>query len=152
MEKDPAEVLKSGYSIVGTIRDDIRSRIQVTNSGPEHLARRGNHNRQLDQSQCRYSTREYWHGETVRVVRNGDVRILVSNSRPALLLRVGKKVYGKIQGYGSSPVIIFSKMDTALKIGESIVYEKSGKMLLGLKHGLKLVEQLDREVVQFGQQ
>lgn len=61
-------------------------------------------------------------------------------------------VYGKVQGYGSSPVIIFSKTGIALKVGESIVYEKYGKMLLGLKHGLKGVEQLDREVTHLGQQ
>ena len=50
---------------------------------------------------------------------------------------MGNKVYGKIQGYGSSPIIIFSKTVIALKVGESIVYERSRKMLLGLKHGLK---------------
>ena len=152
LKKDPAEVLKGGYSIVGTIRDDIRSGIQVTNSGPEQSATRGNHNRQLNQSRYRYSIREHQHAETVRVARNGDLRIFVSNSRPALLLRVGKKVCGKIQGYGSSPAIISSKAGIALKVGESFVYERSRKMLLGLEHGLKWVEQLDRQVVQFGQQ
>ena len=47
---------------------------------------------------------------------------------------------------------MLSKTGIGLKVGESIVYEKSRKMLLGLKHGLKRFEQLDREVVHFGQQ
>lgn len=61
-------------------------------------------------------------------------------------------VYGNIQGYGSSPVIIFSKTGIALEVGESIVYEEYRNMLLGLKHGLKWVEPLDREVTHLGQQ
>lgn len=130
----------------------MRSRIQVTNSGPEQLARRANLNRQLNESRYGYSVREYWHGETVRIPKNGDLRIFVSTSRPALLLRLGKKIHVKIQGYGSPAVIIFSKTAIVLKVGESIVYEKSRKKLLGLKHGLKWVEQIDREVINLEQQ
>jgi len=48
--------------------------------------------------------------------------------------------------------MMFSKTGIALKVGDSIVYEKSRKMLLGLKHGLKWVEQLDRRVDHFGRQ
>ncbi len=150
LKEDPAEDLNRRHSIVGTILDDIRSRIQVTNIRPEQLAKRANLNRQLNESRYGYSVREYWHGEIVRIPKNGDLRIFVSTSRPALFLRLGKTIHGKIQGYGSPTVIEFSKTGIALKVGKHVVYEKSWKMLLDLKHGLKWVEQLDREVTQSG--
>jgi len=151
-KENPAEVLTSGHSIVGTIRDEIRRRIQVTNSWPEQMASRADHNRQLNKSRYGHLAREYWHGETVLIPKDGDLRVKFSTNGPALLSRLGKKFHGKIQGYGSPPVIMFTKTAVALKVGENIVCEKSRKKLLGLKHGLKWVEQLDREVMHFEQQ
>ncbi|MCJ1451406.1 hypothetical protein MMC28_001742 [Mycoblastus sanguinarius] len=87
------------------------------------------------QQGCSYSVRKYWNGETVRIPKNGDLRIFVSTGQPALLLRLGKSINGNIHENGGPAVIEFSKTGIALKVGKHIVYEKSREMLLRLKDG-----------------
>ena len=134
-------------SVAGTIRDEIHSRIRITNLGAEQSATRAKLNRQLNVSRYGYAIRVYWHGEAVRVPKNGDFRICVFADRPALLLRLGKTFLSKTLAYGSTIVIVFSEIGLALKIGEHVVYKKSRKLLLCLKHEVELVKQLDREVI-----
>ena len=68
----------------------ICSRMRVANSKPEQSARRADHNRKLNQLRFGNTVQKIWYGETVRIPKNGDLRIFVSSSRPALLLRLGK--------------------------------------------------------------
>lgn len=84
--------------------------------------------------------------------KNGDLRIKVSTGQPALLLRLGKSINGKIHKLGGPAVIEFSKSGIALKVGKHVVYEKSREMLLHLKDGSRWIEQLDREVSQVERQ
>lgn len=86
-------------------------------------------------------------GATVNVSQHGHVQVKASTKERALLLHLGKKVHSKIQDSGSSPIITFSKRAVTLRVGKSIMYQKSRQQLLDLKDGFRSVEQLDREVI-----
>lgn len=83
-------------------------------------------NRQKNAHHYGSTYKEYWNGESVKVHRNGWVRLYISADRPALKFWTTKRIFNAIEESREPAVIyIFSADGVSLEIQKKVVFHKS---------------------------
>jgi hypothetical protein len=91
-------------------------------------------------------TREFWHGQVMKIGAYGDLRIQIPEKQRALKLRLGKSLGGKLQNTTSAKTLHFDNDGMKIKDGSLVIWSKSRASLKALKDGDHWVTQLDKEL------
>ncbi len=82
-------------------------------------------NRQLNHNRFGIVVRECWDGHRIKIEANGTVRLFISSSRAALILRASNSAAKRIREGGNQATIHFASDEVTLAVDGKAVYRKS---------------------------